>query len=720
MSKSGLPDGGYVPTYGSNLMLDAFEFDSEYGEGPARARKDPDPDLPRSQNGLAALPDGFTGTDGGDDLEYTLLEAGDEGGVGDLGSLVKSASSGLVDLTWLETAEQDPNRLPENPTEKMLEELSHAWGANRRTDGIRLMPNVEYSEPDPSHTAGLPGDPRPAKALMPPRQKFRDIVAHAMRLSALGASLDRIAVEVAALAGPAIREPKLASALRAVRAEHGAVGKVYLRDSAFPGLLTGKWDAAIKKRCASANYWLTTPGSKLSAYDRYLGKQVVTSVPWAEALDHYRPMLEASGKKVASVDRGGVTPVEGAKIALLSALAADSIRSRKDANFPVQPGTDEMSLREARKLFAETPSQVRAVVQKDATLSLKRKVEAQFAAWQKTGLLSNEDARKILAHKADPRDHLRAGAALIAATSRKEASYEGQGVGIKTPERKTRDAAWAALKEAEITKLANDRVRTALAALVTDGGISQRDSDRILASGLSPKEMLRLANDRAKDTTKARETPVAKAVKYSGAVFKEVASSKTASEERPQEVNRLLKWASVQMNEGMAGNDLDHLLRAKFAEEILKQASEPLIQLRKKHEGLAGHVYVDASVYASPRGVTGCEQGALIHRANQVKALLQMERCGSCAANVEGTCQKYNKALVTAAPVPNPARYQREMIRLANGTDADQVQAMFNAYDPGEFDLQNDNLDTLEYDNSPAPAYLNDVLFGGLDLSEEV
>jgi hypothetical protein len=95
-----------------------------------------------------------------------------------------------------------------------------------------------------------------------------------------------------------------------------------------------------------------------------------------------------------------------------------------------------------------------------------------------------------------------------------------------------------------------------------------------------------------------------------------------------------------------------------------------------------------------------------------------MERCGSCAANVEGTCQKYNKALVTAAPVPNPARYQREMIRLANGTDADQVQAMFNAYDPGEFDLQNDNLDTLEYDDSPAPAYLNDVLFGGLDLSE--
>jgi hypothetical protein len=174
------------------------------------------------------------------------------------------------------------------------------------------------------------------------------------------------------------------------------------------------------------------------------------------------------------------------------------------------------------------------------------------------------------------------------------------------------------------------------------------------------------------------------------------------------------------MNEGMAGNDIDHLLRAKFAEDVLKQASEPLVQLRQKHEGLAGHVYVDASVYASPRGVTGCEQGALVHRANQIKALLQMERCGSCAANVEGSCQKYAKKLVASAPVPNPERYQRETIRLANGTDADQVQAMFNAYDPGEFDLQNDNLDTLEYDDSPAPSYLYDVIFGGMDLSEEV
>lgn len=714
MSKSSqMPDGGYVPTYGSNLMLDAFEFDAEYGEGPARARKDPDPDLPRSQNGLAALPDGFTGTPSPDDLDYRLLEAGDEGGVGDLGFLAKSASEGLIDLSWLESAEQDPNRLPKSPREKMLEDLSSAWGVNRRTDGVHLVPNVEYPDPPPpSQESALPGDPRPSKMTLPARQKFRDIVAHAMRLSALGEPLDRIAHEVAVLAGPEmIREPKLATALRSVRAEHGAVGKVYLRDSAFPGLLTGKWDAAIKKRCASARYWLTTPGSKLAAYERYLGKQVVTEIPWADALEQYRPRLEASGKRVASVD--GSNPA-AAKVALLSALAAESIRSRKEATFPIQP-VDAMTLREAQKLFSNTPSQVRAVVQKNASESLKRKVEAQFAAWQKSGLLSREEARRILSHKTDdPRDYLLAAGPFI--TMAKQARYEGQGVGVSAPQPlNSHDAGWVEKQEASLAKAASDRVRSAFDALVKSGHLAQSDADEILSSGLPTKEMIRLASLKVSKVS---------ARKYEGPVFQTSQSVKKASAPVEVEiaipVKKLLRWASVQMNEGFAGNDLDHLLRAKYAEDLLDQATVPLTQLRKKHEGLAGHVYVDASVYASPRGVTGCEQGALIHRANQIKSLLQMERCGSCAANVEGTCQKYAKKLVASAPVPNPERYQRETIRLANGTDADQVQAMFNAYDPGEFDLQNDNLDTLEYDDSPAPSYLNDVIFGGLDLSEDM
>jgi hypothetical protein len=176
----------------------------------------------------------------------------------------------------------------------------------------------------------------------------------------------------------------------------------------------------------------------------------------------------------------------------------------------------------------------------------------------------------------------------------------------------------------------------------------------------------------------------------------------------------------VQMNEGMAGNDLDTMLASRFSKEILKVAGDQLVQLRSKHEGLAGHLYVNASAYASPMGTTGCDRGALIHRANQIKAVLQMERCGSCTANSsEGTCQKYNKTLVTAAPVENPEAYQRETIRLANADDSERTAAMFNAYDPDEYELQNDTLDSFDYSNLPDSTTLNDILFEGMILPEE-
>jgi hypothetical protein len=96
-----------------------------------------------------------------------------------------------------------------------------------------------------------------------------------------------------------------------------------------------------------------------------------------------------------------------------------------------------------------------------------------------------------------------------------------------------------------------------------------------------------------------------------------------------------------------------------------------------------------------------------------------MERCASCASNSGGGCQKYGKSLVASAPVSNPEKYQRETIRLANSDDSERLAAMFNNYDPGEFDLQNDTLETFDYDSLPSNEALQGVVFGGLVLTEE-
>ena len=616
------PDGGYQPTYASNLMLDGFDFDEEYGEGVLTTSKNPTtnrttgaPAAPRSESGMAKLPDGFV-TGGREAALDDDVFFGSEGSdLGNISSMVREANH-LTDLSWLELAEQDPDRLPHSPNEAVIQGLVDAWGTKTRTNGVDLVPNVVVPPPPKGITSALPGD------------QILGVLASAMRKSAFGESFENITASVAALLGESLRNvesdpnvKKLAASLRKVRAEHGIVGRLYVRDSAFPGLLSGKWDGEIRKRCASAQYWLTRPGSKLSSYSSYLGKKVVTEIPWGEALESYRPSLEASGKRLASGDP---------KTVLLAALRAESVRATREASHVYHRApADRVSSKEAREAFASAPAASREVVENRVkTVSLER-VSQRFASWIGSGILEEGTAREILAGEGSPEDKLRAGVA--AAAGVKKASYRGSGVGV-TEHRGTRKA----------------------------------------------------------------------------------------SDDRPVDVHApILRYATIQMNEGAAGNDLDTMLASRFSQETLRAASEQLVQIRRKHEGLAGHVYVAAEAYASSSGTTGCERGALVHRANQIGAVLKMGRCDSCSANADGCCQKYNKKLVASAPVENPERYQRETIRLANSDDSERTASMFSSYDPGEYGLQNDGLDSFEYSNRPDNQTLHGILFEGMVLPED-
>lgn len=708
------PDGGYMPTFASNYMLDGFDFSEEYGEGPLMNHKIPTTSRttgmaapPRSESGMAKLPDGIVTNPRAAAVGDDLFLGADGTDVGDLSGMVREAAH-LSDLSWLELAEQDPDRLPQQHNDKALQGLAEAWGTTDRTDGVEIIPNVVVPPPPRSQVALLPGD-----------DIMRQLVASAMRKSAFGVPFQNIVADLGAHLGDALthvhtdpRLQKLAASIRSVKAEHGIVGTVYLRDSAFPGLLTGKWDKEIKKRCASAHYWLTRPGSKLAAYQNYLGKKVVTAIPWEEALSHYRPTLEASGKRLASGDP---------KTVLVAALRADATRANRDTHhtYHLTPA-QRVSSEQAWKVFASAPAFKREVVQKNIMRVTPEQARQRFASWVKAGMLSEDMARKVLASDLSVEDKLRNGAALVARAT-KSSKYDGQGVGVKTPERRTRNADWATEESEKVVrateeraaKSAKDKVASVFRAWVKSGTLTQDQSDQILsrASGEKAIRLGQLVINRAKK------------VEYTGqgwgrSVHTGGPTKKLASANDPK-VAQVLRYASAQMNEGAAGNDLDTLLNSRFSQEYLKGASEQLVQLRRKHEGLAGHVYIAAGAYASPTGTTGCDKGALIHRANQVKAVLQMERCGSCAHNTEGHCQKYNKTLVTAAPVANPEKYQRETIRLANSDDSERTAAMFNNYDPGEFDLQNDSLDTFDYDNLPDNKTLHGVLFEGMTIPEE-
>jgi hypothetical protein len=154
-------------------------------------------------------------------------------------------------------------------------------------------------------------------------------------------------------------------------------------------------------------------------------------------------------------------------------------------------------------------------------------------------------------------------------------------------------------------------------------------------------------------------------------------------------------------------------MRLRFSETVIKSASAKLKKIRAKHEGLSGHVYVDAAAYASKNGTKGCERGARTHRTGGLKAVLEMKRCGSCTLkNADGVCSLYNKPLVDGAPVEDPREYQRSAIRAANASDAETTASLFaNTYDEAEYSLT-DPLQEIGFDESTPPEELGEILFG--------
>lgn len=206
---------------------------------------------------------------------------------------------------------------------------------------------------------------------------------------------------------------------------------------------------------------------------------------------------------------------------------------------------------------------------------------------------------------------------------------------------------------------------------------------------------------------------------FEGTSFTEAPRVVSAAATSPKEVASLLRWARQKLNEGSLGTELDTFLKVRFASKLLKEAAAPLRALREEHEGLAGHLYVEAAAYASLKGTEGCDKGAFQHRSNNVKYVMAMDRCGSCAfANTDSTgdrfCQKYGKQLVEEFPEDGKKAYQQETLRLANGSDADRTAALFSSYDPTEFGLQKSSaLDDFDYLAAPIEG-LQGIVFGGM------
>lgn len=308
MSKSYLPNGGYTLTQGSNYMMDGFQFDTEYGGGPQEKAR-----LPESK-GLADLPSGMIPMDSSG---ISTLPNGIENEVDlNMGEITREAtqSINIVDHSWLASQsepdlsgsiemEQVYKDLSEghmnNETHNQIKALEESWGQSSTT-GLDIIPNENRNHEPYRNTyrddqSNLPGD------------DYREMMEKNVRKLAYGNSLNQVLSEV--------EESLVLDVKSKLASEYGLHGRVYIKEEYFPGLFNGRWNEVINSRCATSMYII--PKNEDCAFDRFLGMEVVKSIPWKKASKTLLPKLEsygvriATGKYKAKIQRAFIDLIEG-------------------------------------------------------------------------------------------------------------------------------------------------------------------------------------------------------------------------------------------------------------------------------------------------------------------------------------------------------------------------------------------------------------------------
>ena len=720
LADSSLPSDDFTMTDGANGLLDGFSFENNYNEGVLDGAR-----LPESK-GLSGLPDGiitaenesvgYTDIELNDEVNGTNLDtmlSMDEGGE-DISQEVQKAAS-LANLDWLDpTQTQDPERLPkelrpDQPPLNSVPELERAWGSNEPTTGISLVPAkdlnaIAYEESlKEGPQSGLPGTAKTA-------EEKQDAVLHAARRSHWGHDIRSILAELKRAVGdtPLGREAALE-----IKKDHGLAGKVFIRASVFPGLKNGRWVPELKKAAKTAKYVIT---DDQMVADR-LAMQMVASVPWGAALREFTPRMHASGYKLASGN-----PKEVLRKAFLTGPVNPPVA---ETNFPEQHAV-VATAKEAQKELDRVAAIQAPVFQAPEGKAFDQKLKVamvRIAKLVKAGQLSQKEALhlKDLGDRGFRPEALLKAAADLLVAHRDTPDYDGAGALLSKEaelERAPKQVS-AAIQETRLEEIRKKKAMVHVARLVQQKILTAADA-RDLVEGKTASEIEKEAANlvaTSLDSSASQIDKVAegfKAKEYQGTVQKLAVVERKAPVTKTSEFKGMIRWARQQMNEGMVGKDLDDLLKARFASPSLKEAEIQLKEIRAAHEGLAGHLYVDAAAYASTTGTEGCEQGGLKHRANSLKFVLEMPRCASCTQHdSENHCLVYNKRLAAQPPVEDVREYQKEAIRLADAHDSEITASMF---DPNEFGLQNESFENVTVASELNQKQLGDVLFGGTEL----
>jgi hypothetical protein len=678
-----LPQGDFEFTSGQNYGLDGFDFKDEYGEGVLEAARLPE------VKGLSSLPGDFFGAkEAGGELESDFEPTPGP----DLTGMLHEGATQTPNLNWLSLTEGYEPPLPEDPTDGMLDELVEAWGNGVGTTGTHVSAN----RIDPSLTRGYVEEtPRPTL----PRQELVEKLRAASRDSAKGAPIKSVlATFEGDIVAPKDRDI-LTRGLEQIQNEHGLAGKVFVRAAAYPGCESRRWSKHVAREASEARYLVAAHKCQGCVHNedgrcQILRKNLVSDVPWAKALKAFSPRFKMAGVARRKGEHPRDTLLRG-----FAKMGSYVVEEREQYYHIVQDPTAGISFEEAAREIRANPVVQEKVEATDHSHRRKTaRALSKIRQWGEEQILSPKAVEVLsrLARK-DPKRALAKATEYIWKVGGNVGEYQGEGE--RAAYRRSTDTEKRVDVAAE-QKAINAEVRKGLATRI--GGfvkaslLTQKEVEKLLGLGFSPRRTLRLASklvEQKELQEERRYIEAEEAPAYEGegaqaipnfeegmsltAAERELAKAKFDPKVHPREIKGALRWAAQKISEGAAGKELDELLSTRFSKLVLQAASEELRVLRAHHEGLAGQLYVDSSVYATKEGFEGCKVGAQKHRGNAVQFVMGMRRCNGCTLNSAGFCQRYDKQIVFEPPVDDPEAYQQEALRLANASDAEVTASLF-------------------------------------------
>ena len=706
--KSHLPDQFQV-TDGYNYGLDGFQFDTEMGGGVLNGARLPE------VKGLSSLPNDMVSISEGSDMP-SLERTGSDDLLGDLTGMMEENS--LAELGWLHGV-QDPDRLPKNPVDRGIMELEKQWSVGNATNGI--IPNRDKEIVDFELSLQKEGAERMASD-----ETLTEVVFHAHRKSAMGYPIEDILSECMTRLGDDISA--VSDDLEMIKEEHGLAGNVFVYASAFPGIQNGKWKKLFKK--LGCRYLVSSDKSLSSFTDM----EIVESVNWEKAFKQYLPRLRLEGRKFAK----GFSVKETLRLSFLSHTVDKSPALMKEVLPVERKVVDTISRKDAFEKLPTLLTEREVVDTTERDLDkLRRSARLQIAKWVRASLLSREQGINLGQSGEHPSEILRTASEIISA-SKGLSEYSGES-NQTSKNLSDRNTATASRRNAQASTGHKDLLeqqmrfaRVQVGKWVSKNLLSKKMARQLILSAKDGESLLRTASDQvANSMRKIQVIQVQKTrqATYSGTIETQHIEERTQvdveGETRKANNSNLRKatsWLRKQMCEGMIGTSLTQLISVKFSSVFLEKHSSDLEDVRKSHEGLSGHIYIDAEAYSTEKGTKGCEKGALIHRANKVACVKAMSKCSTCVfanrnARGDTVCQKYNKPLIDDISVEDIGDYQQEMIRMANASDAEQTASLFAPnYKASDYSLGNSALDNFDYEDNTFEGNLAGLFFGGMEI----